>query len=79
MVRNIAGSLIEIGQGEHDVEWFKQVLTAKDRTQAGITAAPEGLYFISAQYPQKFDLQKLTEQALKTAGVEAPDIRENEA
>lgn len=78
MVRNIAGSLIEVGQGERDVEWFEQVLAARDRTQAGITAAPEGLYFISVQYPQKFGLQKLTEQALKTAGIKAPQIRKIE-
>ncbi len=78
MVRNIVGSLMEVGQGERDVEWFKQVLAARDRTCAGMTAAPQGLYFISAQYPQKFGLQKLTEDALNTAGVEVPRSKKME-
>lgn len=70
MVRNIAGSLIEVGQGDHDYQWFEQTLQAKDRTQAGITAPPEGLYFISAHYPEIFGLDELTAQALKTTVVD---------
>jgi tRNA pseudouridine38-40 synthase len=51
MVRNIAGSLILVGRGERPVEWVGEVLAARDRTQAGPTAPPTGLYFVGAEYP----------------------------
>ncbi|MBI3560751.1 MAG: tRNA pseudouridine(38-40) synthase TruA [Gammaproteobacteria bacterium] len=56
MVRNIAGVLMTIGAGEQPPLWAKQVLERRDRTQGGITAAPQGLYFITAYYPVEFDL-----------------------
>jgi len=51
MVRNIAGVLIEIGAGERPVEWAGEVLEARDRTQAGVTAPPHGLYMVAVRYP----------------------------
>lgn len=51
MVRNIAGVLIQIGQGLRPVSWASEVLAARDRTKAGITAPAEGLYFVAAYYP----------------------------
>jgi tRNA pseudouridine38-40 synthase len=51
MVRNIAGVLIAIGQGERPVAWLKEVLAARDRTVAGVTAPAEGLYFMTPCYP----------------------------
>lgn len=51
MVRNIAGTLIAIGQGERPVQWAGEVLSARDRTVAGITAPAEGLYFLAPSYP----------------------------
>lgn len=54
MVRNIAGVLIAVGSGERPVEWVAEVLAARDRTQGGITAAPDGLYFLDVSYPDKF-------------------------
>lgn len=56
MVRNIAGSLIRVGLGDALVSWPGQVLAQCDRTQAAPTAPPEGLYFVSARYPEQFDL-----------------------
>jgi tRNA pseudouridine38-40 synthase len=58
MVRNIAGVLLKIGQGEAEPTWAKDVLAAKDRTMAGITAPAEGLYFVDALYPESFQLPK---------------------
>jgi len=52
MVRNIAGSLIAVGCGDRPVQWVEQVLQAQDRAAAGVTAPPEGLYFIGAEYPE---------------------------
>lgn len=51
MVRNIAGALIAIGQGDQPVEWISLLLAEKDRTRAGITAPAEGLYFMAPSYP----------------------------
>jgi len=56
MVRNIVGSLLEIGLEKKPTAWIRQMLAAKDRKLAGITAAAHGLYFIKAHYPQQFDL-----------------------
>ena len=50
MVRNIVGTLLKIGYGSKQPEWMSEVLTAKDRTKAGMTAPAEGLYFIKAFY-----------------------------
>jgi len=49
MIRNFAGVLIAIGAGEKPVGWAKEVLHAKDRTVAGVTAPPYGLYFVHAE------------------------------
>ena len=54
MVRNIAGSLIRVGLGEASPEWVGEVLAMQDRTLAAPTAAPEGLYFVSARYPEQY-------------------------
>jgi len=56
MVRNIAGSLLWVGTGEKEVGWMKAVLENMDRSQAAPTAAPEGLYFLGARYPEKYGL-----------------------
>jgi tRNA pseudouridine38-40 synthase len=56
MVRNIAGVLMAIGRGERPVSWVEEVLAARDRTAGGVTAPPEGLYFVRADYPQHFAL-----------------------
>ena len=48
MVRNIVGTLIEIGLGKtYDID---AVLAAKNRSAAGPTAPASGLYFIRADY-----------------------------
>lgn len=56
MVRNIAGVLIAIGQGGRDPDWAGEVLEARDRTQAGVTAPAQGLYFMAAHYADYPDL-----------------------
>jgi tRNA pseudouridine38-40 synthase len=63
MVRNIAGSLIKIGLGEKDKFWLQNLLAIKDRTKAAMTAPADGLYFVNALYPEKYNLphNKLTE------------------
>lgn len=56
MVRNIAGVLIAIGTGEQDSDWTREVLEHRDRTLGGVTAPPQGLYFMAVEYPQRFPL-----------------------
>jgi tRNA pseudouridine38-40 synthase len=54
MVRNIVGSLLEVGTGERPVEWIAEVLACRDRTQAGATAPAQGLTFIGPRYPAEW-------------------------
>jgi len=56
MVRNIVGSLFDVGTGKKTSNWFNELLKLKDRTQAGITAPASGLYFVSVKYPDEFKL-----------------------
>lgn len=56
MVRNIVGTLLPIGLGEAKPESLTDVLRAKDRSVAGVTAKPNGLYFKGVYYPQRFEL-----------------------
>ncbi|WP_096084531.1 tRNA pseudouridine(38-40) synthase TruA [Agaribacterium haliotis] len=56
MVRNIVGSLVEVGRGAQDPEWIKTVLESRDRCLAGATAPPWGLYLVDVAYPQSFGL-----------------------
>jgi tRNA pseudouridine38-40 synthase len=56
MVRNIVGSLLVIGRGEQPESWLGELLELKDRTRAGPTAPPDGLYLVSVDYPQHYQL-----------------------
>ncbi|MCC6561491.1 MAG: tRNA pseudouridine(38-40) synthase TruA [Xanthomonadales bacterium] len=56
MVRNIIGSLMQVGHGEKPGDWIAKVLAARDRTLAGVTAPPEGLVFIGPRYERRFGL-----------------------
>ena len=56
MVRNIVGTLIEIGAGAKPVEWVSELLAGKDRSKAAATAKPNGLYLVEVTYPQIFEL-----------------------
>ena len=56
MVRNIVGSLFEVGAGERPVEWIAEVLASRDRKRAGATAPSQGLTFIGPRYPAEWAL-----------------------
>jgi len=56
MIRNIAGSLIDVGSGERDVDWMAETLEKKDRKVAGTTAQPNGLYLVGVEYPENYCL-----------------------
>nr|WP_010133067.1 tRNA pseudouridine(38-40) synthase TruA [Microbulbifer agarilyticus] len=59
MVRNIAGVLMAVGRGDRSPEWVRQVLEARDRTAASVTAPPHGLYLVDVQYPEEFTLPEV--------------------
>ena len=50
MVRNIVGTLIEVGQGKTSIAEFRAVFSAKDRTLAGPTAPAHGLFLKEVFY-----------------------------
>lgn len=59
MVRNIVGTLLDIGREEKSPDWIDHLFEVKQRDQAGITAPPDGLYFIQAYYPESFNLPQV--------------------
>ena len=50
MVRNIIGTLIEVGRGLRAPESFAELLASRDRTKAGPTAPAHGLFLIEVKY-----------------------------
>ena len=50
MVRNLMGSLIAVGSGDHDPAWLASVLASKDRALAAPTFGAAGLYFAGPYY-----------------------------
>jgi tRNA pseudouridine38-40 synthase len=51
MVRNIAGTLVEVGLGRRPPGWVADVLAGRDRRAAGPTAPADGLYLLRVLYP----------------------------
>ncbi len=50
MVRNIVGTLIEIGRGKFPAGSMRKILRAKDRSEAGPTAPAKGLCLMRVKY-----------------------------
>ncbi len=50
MVRIIAGTLVEVGMGKIKPEQITEIINSGDRTKAGKTLPPQGLYLVSVQY-----------------------------
>lgn len=59
MVRNIVGSLLEVGCGQQSETWIHALLDGRDRTLAAATAKPNGLYLVDVVYPATYPLPKL--------------------
>ncbi|MBN1571693.1 MAG: tRNA pseudouridine(38-40) synthase TruA [Deltaproteobacteria bacterium] len=51
MVRNIVGTLMDVGWGKMGTGEFRDIINARDRGAAGITAPPQGLYLVEVTYP----------------------------
>jgi tRNA pseudouridine38-40 synthase len=50
MVRTVAGTLVDVGQGRREPAWVAAVLAEKDRQAAGMCAPAEGLEFMDVEY-----------------------------
>ena len=50
MVRNLVGTLIEIGRGRWGPDRIDAILATRDRRQAGPTAPPDGLSLVCVHY-----------------------------
>jgi tRNA pseudouridine38-40 synthase len=56
MVRNLVGTLVEIGRGRRPPEWVSELLETRDRTLAAMTAPAAGLTLAAVTYPPEFPL-----------------------
>ena len=52
MVRNLVGTLLEVGRGKRGPRWAAAVLASGDRRRAGATAPAEGLYLWRVRYQE---------------------------
>jgi tRNA pseudouridine38-40 synthase len=50
MVRNIVGTLVDVGLGKIAAADFKKILDSRDRAQAGMTAPAKGLTLVKVNY-----------------------------
>ncbi len=50
MVRNMVGTLVEIGLGKRQADSIPEILLSKNREKAGITAPPQGLFLKNVDY-----------------------------
>jgi tRNA pseudouridine38-40 synthase len=50
MVRNIVGTLVDVGLGKITPDEFKHILKSRDRALAGATAPAHGLFLKSVMY-----------------------------
>jgi len=50
MVRNIVGTVVEVGSGRISPDEFLKIVEAKDRKRAGVKAPPQGLFLTMVRY-----------------------------
>lgn len=55
-VRIMTGTLVEVGKGRRGPEAISRILEARQRSQAGITAPPEGLWLDEVWYQARWGL-----------------------
>ncbi len=64
MVRNIVGSLLDVGCGRQRPEWISEVLATRDRRCAAATFAATGLYLSAVDYEDHWQLPRIMTAAL---------------
>jgi tRNA pseudouridine38-40 synthase len=71
MVRKIVGTLLEVGKGRLAPEEISKLFRLRDRSRAGATVPPEGLYLVGLEYPDPTDSLALS-ASRRRAGVSPP-------
>lgn len=56
MVRNIVGSLIQVGNGNRPEDWIAELLEGRERELAAPTFSPDGLYLAKVDYDPRWGL-----------------------
>ncbi|MEN6349142.1 MAG: tRNA pseudouridine(38-40) synthase TruA [Syntrophomonas sp.] len=51
MVRIITGTILQVGRSKYSPEYIKEIISLRDRTLAGPTVPPQGLYLVVVNYP----------------------------
>jgi tRNA pseudouridine38-40 synthase len=64
MVRNITGTLLEVGKGKRDLETLPRLLEGKDRRKADLSAAAKGLFLFEVIYPSEIYESREVEKIL---------------
>lgn len=62
MVRIIVGTLLEIGRGKFTADQMAVIIASRDRSLAGPTAPPQGLYLCTVEYRDADRLQVVQRQ-----------------
>jgi tRNA pseudouridine38-40 synthase len=57
MVRNIVGTQLDLFMKGYPIEKMEEILELKDRTKAGTTAPPQGLFLKRVYYPAELDIK----------------------
>ncbi|MDP2089057.1 MAG: tRNA pseudouridine(38-40) synthase TruA [Flavobacteriaceae bacterium] len=52
MARAIVGTLIEIGLGKISIDDFKRIIESRNRSEAGVSVPPQGLFLTKIVYPK---------------------------
>jgi tRNA pseudouridine38-40 synthase len=53
MVRAIVGTMVNVGAGKIDMKEFEEIILAKDRCKAGLSAPAKGLFLVDIEYPEE--------------------------
>ena len=53
MVRAIVGTLLEVGLGKISIEDFKKIIESRQRSKAGVSVPPQGLFLTKIIYPKE--------------------------
>ena len=65
MVRNLAGTLVEVASGRTDPAAIPRILAARNRAAAGQAAPARGLFLVSVEYPPPPELGEPLSAALR--------------
>ena len=58
MVRNIVGTLIEVGRRKQPPQWIDELIAQRDRSAAGQTAPAHGLFLVRVDYAPAIQSQR---------------------